>query len=223
MNTSILVKAGLSTVLVVLSAIYLTNYFLKSKKKSTKAIALTPKKVRPTKILGILIVKKILIIILDLGSLPEEILLHILSFSSEADLFRASQVCKRWYNIIQTEDNLWKTIFAGRWPYKKLIPDGRLSWRETYLKTSRAESVRLNFRPYKYIMSIMMQYPPNAEIDEDDTNWQKKFIKEISSGDIALHQNEILTTDGEVLGKFRFIRVDDVAKVTDYNSETQTQ
>jgi ribonuclease PH len=51
-------------------------------------------------------------------------------------------------------------------------------------------------------------------IEEEDVRWQKRFIKEIGSSDIVLQQNEIITTDGTVLGKYRFVKVEDVAKVT---------
>ncbi|XP_044744864.1 F-box only protein 6-like [Coccinella septempunctata] len=42
--------------------------------------------------------------------LPEEIIIHILSFVSIRDILKLRLVCKKWYNLLKTH-SLWSTIF----------------------------------------------------------------------------------------------------------------
>lgn len=42
--------------------------------------------------------------------LPEEIIIHILSFVSVKDIWKLRLVCKKWYNLTKTH-SLWSTIF----------------------------------------------------------------------------------------------------------------
>ena len=58
-----------------------------------------------------------------------------------------------------------------------------------------------------------MTFLPDLVRNEDDSVWQKKFIKEMQTSEVYLQQNEILTRDGTVLGKFRFVSLEDTVKV----------
>jgi hypothetical protein len=92
----------------------------------------------------------------------------------------------------------------------------------------QAEAVRLNFRPYKYILAIMGDADVNVSKDDfsDEENWQIAFTKEVQFGNIVLTDGkvnfyedsinlqicQIHTENERVLGKYRFISSEDVSK-----------
>src|SRR5688572_24915063 len=85
--------------------------------------------------------------------------------------------------------------------------------------TGKAESLRLNYRPYKYILAIMGEKPEeegsitlNSLSIPEDSKWQKKFCKEVRTGDLLLKEGEIWGRHFTRLGKYRFISAEDAPK-----------
>lgn len=66
-----------------------------------------------------------------LRSLSDELVLHIFSFLTPADLLRAAQVCVQW-NILSSDHALWRRAYVRAFASSKLEPG--LRWKEQFLR-----------------------------------------------------------------------------------------
>ena len=69
--------------------------------------------------------------LLILRSLSDELLLHIFSFLTPADLLRAAQVCLQW-NILSSDHTLWRRAYVHAFSSAKAEPG--LRWKEQFLR-----------------------------------------------------------------------------------------
>lgn len=66
-----------------------------------------------------------------LRSLSDELVLHIFSFLTPADLLRAAQVCVQW-NILSSDHALWRRAYVRAFASSKL--EAGLRWKEQFLR-----------------------------------------------------------------------------------------
>lgn len=74
---------------------------------------------------------------ISFNDLPDEIILHIFSFLSFNDKFKATRVCKKWYNTIYDPKN-WNELCFDQWH-----PNINLS--ESIFNKTRSENIQFNY------------------------------------------------------------------------------
>ncbi len=99
---------------------------------------------------------------LDIHSIPPEVLVHIFSYGSDADLSSLSRVCKLWNQILENNDEiLWKQLFQNRWKNFKsrsitnnesIVPHNK--WKQLYQTTGTLSIHSLEYTPSRLLRSI---------------------------------------------------------------------
>lgn len=63
-------------------------------------------------------------------TIPNDVVLHLLSFFDFKDLFAIMLTCKMWYQFINNEENIWKGILAKYISLDQVQKPENISWKE---------------------------------------------------------------------------------------------
>lgn len=132
-------------------------------------------------------------------SLPVEIMVIIFSYLDDMSMWKASEVCKQWHNIIaqNTSQQMWRKYFKERWPLFQSLVDVQ-DWMKLYgslmsscfcrtcllqmaLKTpprGRQNAIRANFlrNDFRLLNSYATEGIEAIPLDKQNTYWQASIL-----------------------------------------------
>lgn len=135
----------------------------------------------------------------NIVALPVEIMIIIFSYLDDMSMWKASEVCKQWHNIIaqNTSQQMWRKYFIERWPLFQILVDVR-DWMELYgslmsscfchtcllqmaLKTptrGRQNAIRANFlrNDFRLVNSYATEGIEAIPLDKQNTYWQASIL-----------------------------------------------
>ena len=132
-------------------------------------------------------------------SLPVEIMVIIFSYLDDMSMWKSSEVCKQWHNIIaqNTSQQMWRKYFKERWPLFQSLVDVQ-DWMKLYgslmsscfcrtcllqmaLKTpprGRQNAIRANFlrNDFRLLNSYATEGIEAIPLDKQNTYWQASIL-----------------------------------------------
>lgn len=135
----------------------------------------------------------------NIVSLPVEILVIIFSYLDDMSMWKASEVCKQWHNIIaqNTSQQMWRKYFKERWPLFQNLVDVQ-DWMKLYgslmsscfcrtcllqmaLKTpprGQQNAIRANFlrNDFSLLNSYATEGIEAIPLDKQNTYWQASIL-----------------------------------------------
>jgi hypothetical protein len=113
--------------------------------------------------------------------LPDEIVVHIMGFSSPMDIMHSSSINKQWRAAVSKDEHLWKKLCLrtwDKWQHLELDQHGNHSYDDSRSKTS--SSTMLNVISETTSHGYLFQFAPAQGFYSTVNNlWAKIFVERL--------------------------------------------